>query len=202
MPRYARNKILSNYIHVIIQGINKEYIFNDEIEIKVYLKNLKEKIKDTNVKIISYCMMNNHAHFLIYYTDITEVSKLMKMVNTKYAMFYNSYNNRCGIVFRNRYKSEEILTYSHLLTCIKYIHNNPVKAGMCDSADNYKYSSYNEYKERKGIILDWNFVQNNLKSCNIEIANILYFEYKFSQKEISELIHVNRTKIQRTIYGK
>ena len=73
MPRYARNNISSKFIHLMIQGINKEYIFKDDIEIKTYLRYLRQKIKDTNVKIISYCMMNNHAHILIYYKDIDDM---------------------------------------------------------------------------------------------------------------------------------
>lgn len=173
MPRYARNNISSKFIHLMIQGINKEYIFKDDIEIKTYLRYLRQKIKDTNVKIISYCMMNNHAHILIYYKDIDEVSKLMSKVNTKYAIFYNNKNNRCGVVFRNRYNSQEILTYSHLITCIKYIHNNPIKAGICEKASDYKYSSYNEYKQSKGILLDWNFIEKKFDEFNIKIENIL-----------------------------
>lgn len=173
MPRYARRDISSKFLHIMIQGINKEYIFNEDIEIKLYLKYLRQKIKDTNVKIIAYCMMNNHAHFLIYYNNIDEVSKLMSQVNTKYAIFYNKKNDRKGFVFRNRYKSEEILAHSHLITCIKYIHNNPVKAGICEKACDYKYSSYNEYNQSKRILLDWNFIEENFNEFNIKIENIL-----------------------------
>ena len=171
MPRYARKQILSNLIHVMIQGINKEYIFNDEMEI--YLKYLREKIQDTNIKVIAYCMMNNHAHFLFYFEDINEVSKLMKQVNTRYAIFYNKRKNRCGFVFRNRFKSEEIQTHSHLVTCIKYIHNNPVKAEMCKKASEYKYSSYNEYKRKRGILVDLKYIEENLKKFDVTIESIL-----------------------------
>lgn len=173
MPRNARKDISSKFIHLMIQGINKEYIFNDDFEIKTYLKYLNENIKETDLKIVSYCIMNNHAHFLIYVTDIYKISKLMSKVNTKYAMFYNQKNNRCGVLFRNRYKAEEIINWSHLFCCIKYIHNNPVKAGMCENAGDYKYSSYNEYKNKQGILLDWNFIQKFIKKADISLPDIL-----------------------------
>lgn len=178
MPRYARKDITSKFIHLMVQGINKEYIYKDEVEIKTYLKYLREKIQNKDLKIVSYCMMNNHAHFLIYYNDINNVSKLMSQVNTKYARFYNNKNSRCGIVFRNRYKSEEILTHSHLITCIKYIHNNPVKAGMCEKPEDYRYSSYNEYKNKKCILLDWHFIQEISNKFDISIDNILKNEFE------------------------
>ncbi len=181
MPRDARNNIHSNFFHVMIQGINKEYIFEKEIEIKTYLKYLKQKLEHKNLLIISYCIMNNHAHFLVYTKDIMEISKLMSQVNTRYAMFYNKRHDRCGFVFKNRYKSEEILTYSHLISCINYIHNNPVKAKMCKEKGDYKYSSYNEYKD-KTFLLNINLVRQILERYNIMISTILdgkYESYKF-----------------------
>lgn len=193
MPRIARKNILSNFIHVMIQGINKEFIFKDDFEIKMYLKYLKEDINDTNLKIISYCMMNNHAHFLFYFKDINEVSKIMSKVNTKYAIFYNKKNNRCGVLFRNRYKLEEIIDQLYLENCIKYIHNNPVKAGMCKNARDYKYSSYNEYNSNNKIMLDYNFITKFIKKFHINIDNIMneynsidnncFIEYEDSQEK-------------------
>ena len=82
MPRKARKEINSKFLHVMIQGINREYIFNNDKDIKVFLKFVKEKIKEFDLSIIAYCIMNNHAHFLIYTENINLVSKLMKMVNT------------------------------------------------------------------------------------------------------------------------
>ena len=181
MPRRARNDMYSNFFHVMIQGLNKEYIFQYEREIKIYLKYVKEKLKDRKLQMIAYCIMNNHAHFLIHTDNVMEISKLMSQVNTKYAIFYNASHNRCGFVFRNRYKSEEILTRSHLISCINYIHNNPVKANMCVDRSQYKYSSYNEYKN-KGYLLNIDDVKNILQKYNIiidDIFNEKYDAYKF-----------------------
>lgn len=172
MPRKARKEINSKFLHVMIQGINREYIFNNDKDIKVFLKFVKEKIKEFDLSIIAYCVMNNHAHFLIYTENINLVSKLMKMVNTSYAIYYNKNKERCGYVFRDRFKSEEILSQKHLVSCIHYIHNNPVKAKMCLSQSEYKYSSYNEYKN-KPYLINKNKVMEILRKYNINIEMFL-----------------------------
>ena len=181
MPRKARKEINSKFLHVMIQGINREYIFNNDKDIKVFLKFVKEKIKEFDLSIIAYCIMNNHAHFLIYTENINLVSKLMKMVNTSYAIYYNKNKERCGYVFRDRFKSEEILSQKDLVSCIQYIHNNPVKAKMCLSQSEYKYSSYNEYKN-KPYLINKNKVIEILRKYNINIE--MFFDkstekYKF-----------------------
>lgn len=172
MPREARKELYFEFFHVIVQGINKEYIFNKNSEINTYLKYFKEKIKGEKLQIIAYCIMNNHAHFLIRAENIMEISKLMSQVNTRYAKFYNRTNNRCGYVFRNRYKSEPILTYSHLISCIAYIHNNPVKAKICDKAEDYRHSSYRDYRDNKKI-MGISEVSNIFEHYNINIKDIL-----------------------------
>ena len=78
----------------MVQGINKEYIFNQEIYIKKYLKFLKENQKQTNLKIIAYCIMTNHAHLLIKAENIQELSKFMQKVNSSYARYYNYMEKR------------------------------------------------------------------------------------------------------------
>lgn len=136
------------------QGLNKEYIFNYEDEIQKYLNILHKNSKEFNLNIVAYCIMNNHVHLLIYSKNIKEVSEFMRRVNTTYAMYYNKKHNRCGYVFRNRYKLQEIYTKTQLISCINYIHNNPVKAGMCKNRQDYKYSSYNDYINKTGFIND------------------------------------------------
>ena len=197
MPRNARKEIYSEIFHIMIQGINKEYIFKNDTEINTYLKYLKERLNDRNLKIIAYCIMNNHAHFLIHTNDIMEISKLMSQVNTKYAIFYNKINNRCGFVFRNRYKSEQILTYSHLISCIEYIHNNPVKAGICDKKEDYQYSSYNNYKNNDKILNTYTLF-DILKNYNINLEDVFKERYKL-YKFIDDIENQDKDQLKKTI---
>lgn len=176
MPRRARKEINSKFLHIMIQGINREYIFNNEKDIERYLKITKEKLKNIDLDIISYCIMNNHAHFLVFAKDINQISVLMKKINTSYAIYYNNIYNRCGYVFRDRFKSEEILSRKHLINCIHYIHNNPVKAEICKKQEDYKYSSYREFKN-KSYLINKNKVLKILGDYDIDIKSILIEDY-------------------------
>ena len=135
----------------MVQGVNKEYIFNKNEYIEKYLNIIKENKANYNFTIMAYCIMNNHAHFLVYTENIEDFGKFMHKVNLIYAQMYNKKENRCGVLFRNRYKTEPIYERKHLLNCIKYIHNNPVKAKIVSRCDEYKYSSYTDYINNKGV---------------------------------------------------
>ena len=135
-----------------MQGVNKEYIFEKKEYIEKYLKIIKENKENYNFTIIAYCIMNNHAHFLIYTEDIQDFGNFMHRINLLYAKMYNKEKNRCGVLFRNRYNAEPIYNTKYLINCIKYIHNNPVKANIVQKCEDYKYSSYNDYKSNKGLV--------------------------------------------------
>ena len=145
IPRIARKDLKTPFLHVMVQGVNKEYIFNKEKYIEKYLEFFLEDNEKQNFTVIAYCVMNNHAHFLIHAEDIEKFGKFMHKINLIYAQMYNQENNRCGVLFRNRYRVEPIDNERYLINCIKYIHNNPVKAKMVSKCEDYKYSSYNEY---------------------------------------------------------
>lgn len=181
MSRIARNKYNASFFHVIVQGINKEYIFEEERYIKQYLKLLKKYEKQFDLCIIAYCIMNNHAHILLSINKIEDMSKFMQKVNTMYANYYNYINeNRVGYVYRSRFISEPILNKRYLIKCINYIHQNPVKALMVENAEDYLYSSYNEYFNNKNI-------------CNSERIDIL--EKVLETKEVKEILKLNNKNI-------
>lgn len=165
MSRIPRKSLDTSFFHVIVQGINKEYIFCKELYIKEYLKFLNMYNKKYKVEIVAYCIMNNHAHMLIYTDKIEEMSKFMHSVNTAYAKFYNFMKDgRVGYVFKDRYLSEPIHDKRYLIKCIQYIHFNPVKANMVNNPQDYKFSSYNKYLCNKDNI---NIkCLNNILDCN------------------------------------
>lgn len=162
MPRIPRSYLKTQYFHVITQGLNKSYIFEKAEDIKYYIKIMYKLEQDQSVKIISYCIMNNHAHMLIRSEFAEELGKYMQRLNTKYAMYYNKKYQRVGYVFKNRYKSEGIYDKRYLYNCINYIYNNPVKAGICNNASEYPYSNYKKInleasEEYKFVEIDENY---------------------------------------------
>lgn len=154
MPRRARKDLDASFFHVIVQGLNKEFIFiKDEYKIK-YLKLLKCEKNNYELEIIAYAIMNNHVHMIIYSKKNDELSRFMKTVNERYAKYYNYKENRVGYVFRDRFLSEPITNKNYLLRCISYIHNNPVETYLVSECKDYKFSSYNDYINKSGFIND------------------------------------------------
>ena len=86
MPRIPRMFLYTEYFHVITQGINKSYIFEESIDIKYYIKKMYELNEKYNIKIIAYCVMNNHTHFLLNTKEIKNLSNYMHDLNTTYVI--------------------------------------------------------------------------------------------------------------------
>ncbi len=145
MPRVARSFLPGSYFHIMVQGINKEYIFKSKEWKEKYKQIIKSKAIEYHILIIAYCIMENHTHMLVYVNQISDMTKFMQKLNTTFAIYYNKKNDRVGFVFRDRYKTQTIKDEKHLYNCIAYIHKNPVKAKIVESEKNYRYSSYNEF---------------------------------------------------------
>ena len=107
---------------------------------------------DSAPNILSYCLMDNHTHFIFHTLNFSSLSKFMHQINMHYSLYYNKHNNRVGYVFRDRFKVQEINNRTQLFNCLRYVHNNPVKASMCKSMSDYKFSSYNEFLGCREII--------------------------------------------------
>ena len=166
MARIAREHAAANFFHVMIQGNNKNNIFNtNELKIK-YKQYIYEKRNDYDIKIIAYCIMDNHVHLLVHCQDIANMSNFMKSLNQSYSQYYNRINDRIGTIFRGRYKSENIMNQKYLENCINYIHANPVKAGIVREMNEYNFSSYNDYINKNGIIDD-----DILRLINLDVDN-------------------------------
>lgn len=199
MPRNSRNYINTTFFHIMVQGLNKEFIFNKDEDKEQYLKFVNKIKKEVNIVIISYCIMDNHVHILVKTDTIDQLSRFMHKVNTLYAIYYNQKYNRVGYVFRDRYKSQIIYSEKQLYTCINYIHNNPVKAKICKLPCEYEYSSYNEYrknmkifeKDIKGILNEKNTLQE---------IDIIFLEDENEKEEeiqntIKEYLYANKLNL-------
>ena len=221
MPRNPRVYSKTIFFHVITQGINRNYIFDKSEDIKYYIKTMYKLTQTQEIKIVAYCIMNNHAHMLLKSEKIEELSKYMLRLNTKYAIYYNRKYDRIGYVFRDRYKAEGIYNNRQLYSCMRYIYNNPVKAGICKSAEEYLYSNYKiinkqtgkytfldvEYSNRekckkavKEFLEDNNITIDNLKKDKNQLKKLLILlkgENNISLRRIAQEVDINREKIRR-----
>lgn len=152
MPRKPRDFYSTNFYHIMVQGIEKKNIFDNNKYKEKYIQLIKENKKIYKITILSLCVMINHAHIVIHCENNESMSKFMKSINTSYANYYNKVEERVGYVFRDRFLSEPIFDDRYLHNCIAYVHNNPVKAGLVKRREDYKYSSYNSYYKLDDII--------------------------------------------------
>lgn len=178
MPRFPRTFLQTSFLHVITQGLNKNYIFNDEQDIKYYISLMSAEKKLYNIKIIAYCVMNSHAHLLLQVDTIKSLSSFMHKINTKFACYYNKKYNKVGHVFRNRFKSEGIYSEHHLYSCVNYIFNNPVKAGICTQPQNYAFSNYSAYHSKYNDICtntssEYEFIDIDSENMDIKCQKII-----------------------------
>lgn len=201
MPRQARKASNSIYQHVIVQGINKSYIFDNRIDILHYIKILKELTQECNIELISYCVMSNHTHMLIKTEEIENLVKFMRKANTKYAMYYNRKYNRVGYVFRNRYNSQDITTEAYLYNCIKYIYNNPVKAKICDNPYEYYYSNIKEFTNKYKVLINFDDIE---ESDDFEFEDITndVIEDNECEEIINNFLKYNKLKKEYLIKDK
>lgn len=144
MPRRARRLSQSRVYHIIIRGNDRQRIFRSIEDKERLLEILKLKHKDWNFEYLAYCLMDNHVHLIIDQGE-EDISKIMQGINIRYVHYFNKRYDRTGHLFQDRFKSEVIEDEKYLLAAVRYVHNNPVKAGMAASPADYVWSSYNSY---------------------------------------------------------
>ena len=150
MPRAARRKSESNIYHVILRSINKQQLFEDDEDRDKLLSVLRECKELSGFELYAYCLMSNHIHFLLK-TGKEELETVFRRIGARFVYWYNTKYGRVGHLFQDRYKSEAVEDDAYFLTALRYIHQNPVKAGLCVSPEEYQYSSYPHFFEDKLI---------------------------------------------------
>ena len=144
MPRQARKKSESGIYHIMLRGINRQTIFEDNEDRQRFLSTLLHYKQQCGYQVYAYCLMDNHIHILLK-EGKEDLSLVWKRIAGSYVYWYNLKYNRCGHLFQDRYKSEPVETDEYFLTVLRYIHQNPVKAKLCTEAEQYVYSSMREY---------------------------------------------------------
>ena len=150
MPRAARKKNSTGIYHIVLRGINKQPIFEDDEDNQKFIEIL-EKYKETSgYQLYAYCLMSNHLHLLLK-EGKENLETVFRRIGASYVYWYNWKYSRRGHLFQDRYKSEAVETDTYFLTVLRYIHQNPVKAGITEKIQTYPWSSYREYTEKPVI---------------------------------------------------
>ncbi len=140
MPRMSRARSASGIYHVLARGVNRQEIFYDDEDYHKYLETLIRIRNRSDYELLGFCLMGNHLHLLIK-EGLEGISRAMHRIGTSYAWWYNRKYDRSGHLFQNRFASECVEDEPYLLTVIRYIHQNPVNAGIIHRPELYRWSS-------------------------------------------------------------
>lgn len=151
MPRKARVKSKIGIYHIILRGNNRQNIFNDNEDKKRLLETLLRYKEKCKYQLYAYCFMDNHIHLLMKERE-EPLEQIMRRIGVSYVYWYNHKYDRVGNLFQDRFKSEVVEDETYFLTVLRYIHQNPIKAGIVKSLKEYPWSSYIEYIGREQLI--------------------------------------------------
>ena len=178
MPRKQRIHYDGALYHVMARGNNGDNILKNDEDKRNYIELIQRYKERYGFKLYAYCIMDNHIHMLVEVKE-TPLNKIMQGIQLVYTQLYNRKNKRTGHVFQQRYKAVACNKDGYLLHLTKYIHMNPVKAGITEDV-NYEWSSYKDYANGKNGFVDIDFVLKILSNSKAKaIAG-----YKRYMKEV------------------
>ncbi|OPX18389.1 hypothetical protein BXT86_01475 [candidate division WOR-3 bacterium 4484_100] len=144
MPRQPRLKGKGLYHHIYAWGNNRNAIFKDTKHYKQYLDFLKDYTSYYKIKVIAYALMKWHVHLFLF-DPSGKVSELMKCLHGGYAKFFNRILSRVGHVFGERFNNRVVQLNNYGLWLSRYIHRQPIEAGLVKDPKDYPWISYRVY---------------------------------------------------------
>lgn len=147
MPRPFRIEYENAYYHVMNRGRGRQHIFHGDDYFNAFLTTLEEAHRRYGLQVLCYCLMSNHYHLLVK-TPEANLGRVMRHISGLYTQRYNRLRKTDGSLFRGRYKAILVEEDSYQLHLSRYIHRNPIEAGMVDQLESYQWSSYPNYVEK------------------------------------------------------
>lgn len=142
MPRQARLDAPGTLHHVIIRGIEQGKIVDNREDRQNFVSRMGKVASDTGTAIYAWALMPNH---LLIETPNVTLSKIMQRINLTYTQYFNRKYDKVGHLFQGRYKSFLCDRDGYLLSLVRYIHLNPVRAKVVKEPQEYQWSSHNDY---------------------------------------------------------
>jgi len=187
----ARRKIPflpGNYYHVYNRGANRADIFLNDKDYVFLLKQVKDHIIEFEITVIAYCLISNHYHFILRQNGEAKINDFMQAVFYIYSSAFNAIHNRSGTLFEGPFRAILVDKNKYLLHLCRYIHRNPLEAGMVVRPEQWNYSIYPEFiGKRNGTLVDKEFVRQNFG--NPEAYEDFVMNYVPPEKTQKELRH-------------
>ncbi len=144
MPRSPRVIVAGGIYHIFARGNNKADIFLDNIDRLRYLRLAIATMRALRVRLLAYVLMSNHVHLVLQIAE-PNLAAVMHHMHQNYAIRFNRRHGHTGHTFNSRYNSKIIIEDIHLLETTRYVHLNPVRAGLVKVPEDYVWSSYGQY---------------------------------------------------------
>ena len=138
----------------MMRGINRQVIFQSDADRRHFITILGECKEISGFKLHAFCLMPNHLHLLLEPAGDEPLEIIFKRIGSRYAVWYNRKYQRVGHLFQNRFRSENVETDRYYMTVLRYILQNPMKAGMESKPGTYRWSSYLAYEKGGGQLTD------------------------------------------------
>lgn len=174
MPREPRVKSKTGIYHIIMRGINYQTIFEDEEDYDKFIQTLRRYKDISGYKLYAYCLMDNHLHLLLM-EEKEALETVTRRIFGSYVLWYNKKYGRVGHLFQDRFKSEPVEDDAYFLTVLRYIFQNPIKAGIKAKVRDYSWTNYSDYLEGRNNT-DTDFALNML-STEMDKAIKRFTEY-------------------------
>jgi REP-associated tyrosine transposase len=144
MPRVARGLADNQVYHILNRGKGRQDVFHKPEDFAAFLRLIAEAKGKYPIQIIAYCLMTNHFHLLVKAGEGSALGKWMQWLMTSHVRRYHRHYGSSGHVWQGRFKSFPVQDDDHLLTVVRYVEGNPVRAGMVKSARDWPWSSHRE----------------------------------------------------------
>ncbi len=154
MARPRRIQFEGAYYHIFNRGVEKRSIVADEKDRRTFLAFLGETVPEFQLRLFAYCLMENHYHLFLQ-TQKANLQKAIQSLQSRYAQYVNFRYDRVGPLFQGRYNSRLVNADQYALVLTRYIHRNPLEAGLVQKLDDYLWSSYLSYSGKLPV---WNWL--------------------------------------------
>jgi putative transposase len=140
MPRNARLVAPGIPYHITQRGTNRQRVFFTAADRSLYLRLIRENLEESRSRVMAYCLMTNHVHFVVVPEKEDSMALLFGRANGRYAQALNIRKGRSGHLWQARFHSCP-MSESHFWAGLRYVESNPCRAGMADKPEHYRWSS-------------------------------------------------------------
>jgi REP element-mobilizing transposase RayT len=157
---FAMKHYAGHFYHIYNRGVGKQNIFTCANNYLFLLQRIQKYLPLYPINLIAYCLMPNHYHLFLYTEKDGAPASFVQRLFNSYTQAFNRQKGRSGTLFEGRAKSKPILENEYLFHIARYIHLNPVRAGLVEKPESWAFSNYREFIGlRKSPLFDAEFLE-------------------------------------------